>query len=215
MLLGAALMGTALHAQELTRDETADLIARIRAARTDKPAITVQFRETRRLAALREPLTSEGQLWFQPPDRFRREVRSPEPSITVSDGQTLWVYYPQLREAERYALTTRSFLAKAMEAMTSGLDLTRLADNFTIEATRVERGWRLDLAPRTAPLRRLLNRLVLDVAPDLRIRRSEMTSRDGDITELEFYDEKHPILPPDFFDFTPPQGTRISTPMER
>src|SRR2546430_3965840 len=50
---------------------------------------------------MKKPILSAGKVWFQPPNKFRREVTGSSPSLTVSDGRQLWIYYPSFKSAER------------------------------------------------------------------------------------------------------------------
>lgn len=42
---------------------------------------------------------SRGQLWIQRPNLFRWETRSPDESVLISDGTTLWFYNPLVEQA--------------------------------------------------------------------------------------------------------------------
>ncbi len=41
---------------------------------------------------------SQGSVWLQRPARFRWEISSPEETVVVSDGQTLWFYTPLVQQ---------------------------------------------------------------------------------------------------------------------
>src|SRR4051812_47717454 len=46
---------------------------------------TADFKQTRELKALTEPLVATGKLWVSLPDKFRWEVMKPAPTIAVRD----------------------------------------------------------------------------------------------------------------------------------
>ena len=77
-----------------------DLLAKIRQNRSNQ----ADFQEQRVIRLMKNPILSSGKVWFQPPNKFRREVKGSSPSLTVSDGRQLWIYYPNFKSAERYPL---------------------------------------------------------------------------------------------------------------
>ena len=62
------------------------------------------FKQTRLLKALTEPLVATGKLWFAAPDRFRWEVMKPAPTLAVREEDELLVVFPKLKRAEKYSL---------------------------------------------------------------------------------------------------------------
>ncbi|MEW9809311.1 MAG: outer membrane lipoprotein chaperone LolA [Candidatus Symbiodolus clandestinus] len=42
--------------------------------------------------------TSQGKIWLQRPSRFHWQINSPEEMLVVSDGNTLWMYLPELQQ---------------------------------------------------------------------------------------------------------------------
>src|SRR5262249_28153688 len=82
----------------LSEAELKNLLAAIRQNRSTQ----ADFQEERVIRLMKKPVLSSGTVWFQPPNKFRREVKGNSPSITVSDGRNLWIYYPNFKSAERY-----------------------------------------------------------------------------------------------------------------
>ena len=82
------------------------------------------FQEQRMIRRLtKKPILSSGKVWFQPPNKFRREVKGNSPSLTVSDGRQLWIYYPNFKSAERYPLGKGSPLYSTVAAINSSFNL--------------------------------------------------------------------------------------------
>src|SRR5260370_28267952 len=90
----------------LATSELKDLLARIRENRITQ----ADFEEQRFLRLMKKPIASSGRVWFQPPNKFRREVKGNSPSLTVSNGQQLWIYYPNFKSAEHYSIVSPSAL---------------------------------------------------------------------------------------------------------
>jgi outer membrane lipoprotein-sorting protein len=91
----------------LSEADLKNLLAAIRQNRTTQ----ADFQEERVIRLMKKPVVSSGTVWFQPPNKFRREVKGNSPNLTVSDGRELWIYYPNFKSAERYPLGKGSPLA--------------------------------------------------------------------------------------------------------
>src|SRR5437763_12968416 len=88
------------RAAPFSEAELKNLLAAIRQNRTTQ----ADFQEERVIRLMKKPVVSSGTVWFQPPNKFRREVKGNSPSISVSNGRDLWIYYPNFKSAERYPL---------------------------------------------------------------------------------------------------------------
>src|SRR4029077_21048442 len=73
--------------------ELKNLLVAIRQNRSTQ----ADFQEERVIRLMKKPILSSGTVWFQPPNKFRREVKGNSPSITVSSGRELWIYYPNFK----------------------------------------------------------------------------------------------------------------------
>src|SRR3977135_2593342 len=109
-----------------------NLLAGIRQNRSNQ----ADFQEQRMIRLMKKPILSSGKVWFQPPNKFRREVKGNSPSLTVSDGRQLWIYYPNFKSAERYALGKGSPLDSTVAAINSSLNLEDVENSFQIKATK-------------------------------------------------------------------------------
>ena len=94
---------------------------------------------------LNKPISSSGKIWFQSPNKFRREAKGNSPSITVSDGQHLWIYYPKFQSAEHYSLGKRSPLDAGIAAITASLNLENVEATYHMTGTKEADGYQLQL----------------------------------------------------------------------
>ena len=145
------------------------LLARIREKRAAAPQVQADFQEEKNVHLLNKPITSSGKVWFQAPNKFRREAKGNSPSVTVSDGQQLWIYYPKFQSAEHYSLGKRSPLDAGIAALTAGLNLENVEDTYHITATRRDKGYELELAPRAPSLKRFLQKFTIQINNDLQV----------------------------------------------
>ncbi len=195
----------------LSPAELKSLLARIRENRITQ----ADFQEQRFLRLMNKPIVNSGKVWFQPPNKFRREVKGNSPSLTVSDGHQLWIYYPNFKSAERYSLGKRSPLDSIIAAINSALNLENVENTFDITGTKVDNGYELELMPRTPSMKRVFQKLNLHIDDKLRAERTEMLQPNGDRIVTSYSNQTRAPLPPSRFEFTPPPGTDIATPLGR
>jgi outer membrane lipoprotein-sorting protein len=196
---------------QLSPAELKNLLARIRENRITQ----ADFQEERFLHLMKKPVVNSGKVWFQPPNKFRREVKGNSPSLTVSDGHQLWIYYPNFKSAERYSLGKRSPLDSVIAAINSALNLEDVENTFAINATKIDNGYELELTPRTPSMKRVFQKLNLRINDNLRAERTEMLQLNGDRIVTSYSNQTRAPLPASTFEFTPPPGTEITAPLRR
>src|SRR6266513_6008575 len=196
----------------LSEADLKNLLAGIRANRSTQ----ADFQEERAIRLMKKPIVSSGRISFQPPNKFRREVKGNSPSLTVSDGRQLWIYYPNFKSAERYPLGKRSPLDATVAAINSALNLENIENTFNIAATRTEAPearYELELTPRTTSMKRVFQKLNLRINDKLRVERTEMLLPNSDRIVTTYSNQTRAQIPASIFEFTPPAGTEISTPL--
>src|SRR5213595_4300878 len=186
-----------------------NLLAGIRQHRSNQ----AEFQEQRMIRLMKKPIQSSGKVWFQPPNKFRREVKGISPSLTVSDGRQLWIYYPNFKSAERYPLGKGSPLDSTVAAINSALNLENIENTFQITPTKSDNGYELALLPRTASMKRVFQKLDLHINDNLRVDRTDMLLPNGDRIVTAYSNQTRAPVPASTFEFTPPAGTEISTPL--
>lgn len=211
LALLATVAGT--RAADLPAGETQTLLKNLQEHRAKFPSLTADFTEQKTTHLLTKPLTSEGTIAFQVPNKFRREVKGSSPSLTVSDGAKLWIYYPAFKEAELYTLGQRQFFDDSIAALTAGLNFQHVEKFYTCTAARAPDGYRLALTPRTGGLRRMVKELAVFVDSDFKIQRTETTLPKGDRLVTTYKNQRPTPLPAGTFDFAPPADARVSQPL--
>ena len=193
----------------LPEAELKNLLAAIRQNRTTE----ADFHERREIRLMKNPVLSSGTVWFQPPNKFRREVKGNSPSVTVSDGRELWIYYPNFKSAERYPLGKGSPLDATVAAINSALNLENIEASFNISATKSDTGHELALLPRTAAMKRVFQKLDLRINDKFRVERTDMLLPNGDRIVTTYSNQTRAPIPPSTFEFKPPAGTEVTTPL--
>src|SRR5215475_902852 len=202
-------MAPVAKAAPLSETELKNLLAAIRQNRSTQ----ADFQEQRVIRLMKNPVMSSGTVWFQTPNKFRREVKGNSPSITVSDGRDLWIYYPNFKSAERYPLGKGSPLDATVAAINSALNLENIETSFNVSATKSDNGHELALLPRTAAMKRVFQKLDLRINSQFRVERTDMLLPNGDRIVTTYSNQTRASIPPSTFEFKPPAGTEVTTPL--
>jgi len=205
----AFALASAANSAPLSDGELKNLLAAIRQNRTTQ----ADFQEQRVIRLMKNPVLSSGTVWFQPPNKFRREVKGNSPSVTVSDGRELWIYYPNFKSAERYPLGKGSPLDATVAAINSALNLENIETSFNISATKSDTGHELALLPRTAAMKRVFQKLDLHINESLGVERTDMLLPNGDRIVTSYSNQTRAPIPGSTFEFKLPAGTEVTTPL--
>lgn len=216
-LICTALLALApLHrvkAAELQPAERAELMIHLKDLREKHPALKADFVEEKMSHLLNKPLTTEGTMEFSIPDKFRREVKGNNPSTTISNGKTLWIYYPKFKEAELYTLGQHSFFDDSMQALTAGFSFDRFDDFYNLKAFSENGGYRLILTPKHSNLKRLIKELTIWIDGNYTPLKGYLILPKGDEVTTTYRNVVRTQIPDSTFDFTPPADTHISRPL--
>jgi outer membrane lipoprotein carrier protein len=211
----ALLLVPLASAEPLSPTDLKALLGKIREKRAAAPQVQADFQEEKTVHMLNKPIVSAGKMWFQSPNKFRREAKGNSPSITVSDGQHLWIYYPNFKSAEHYSLGKRSPLDAGIAAITASLNLENVEGTYHIAATKEADGYQMQLTPRNPSMKRLLQSFSIRMNNDFQVVRTEMLQPNGDRIITTYSNESRAPIPASTFAFTPPAGTDVTTPLGR
>ena len=216
LFLSLSLVAAAVaQAESLAPSEVKALLDQIRAKRTSAPQVQADFQEEKTVHLMNQPIRSAGKVWFQNPNKFRREVHGNSPSITISDGKELWIYYPKFQSAEHYSLGKHSPLDAGIAALTAALNLENVENSYHITGSKQDSGYQLQLAPRNPSLKRLLKTFDIQMTAGLQVQQTEMVQPNGDHIITVYSNESRTPIPAATFEFTPPPGTSVTTPLGR
>jgi outer membrane lipoprotein-sorting protein len=187
----------------------------VREKRAASPNMQADFQEEKVMRLMNKPIVNAGKVWFQAPNKFKREVKGSAPSITVSDGQQLWIYYPNFKSAERYALGKRSPLDSAVAAINTALNLQDVEHSFHIIGNKIDNRYELQLTPRAPSMKRMFQTLNIRIDNELLVERTEMLQPNGDRIVTAYSNHSQALIPASTFEFAPPAGTDVTTPLGR
>ncbi|MDE3084276.1 MAG: outer membrane lipoprotein carrier protein LolA [Verrucomicrobiota bacterium] len=213
-LVALLILAGPARARELSASDIDRLIARLQAFKREHPGVIARFREERFLKIRTQPLVLEGEVKLMAPDKLRREVSGPNPSQTISDGHTLWIYYPVFNEAERYALDRSHEIGMLFGTLNAGLNFQGLKDFFRIQGRKTDdSGYMLALEPLQPNIRRVIVCLTVWLDADLRATKTEYETPRGDRTVTTYTEVRLEPVPASEFQFTPPAGARVVRPL--
>lgn len=153
-----------------------------------------------------EPNVSRGSVVVAKPSRMRWSYESPEPSLVISDGKTLWIYDPGFREVQRAPVDGGYFSGAALQFLLGRGDLERefVVVLISCGANSAE----LELRPRAPTTYEKLR-----IVADLRTGNVSQTRIDdllGNSTVVEFSEIEVNLDPaPEVFRFDPPKDVRV------
>jgi outer membrane lipoprotein carrier protein len=206
------LVAPILPAQQLSPAEVKELLARQQAS---TPQVTADFQEEKMVHLMNKPIMSTGRVWFEAPNKFRREVKGNSPSVTVSDGKQLWIYYPNFKSAEHYSLGKHSPVDAALAAINTALNLENAENSFHITGSKIANGYQLQLLPRAPSMKRMFEKFDLQMNSDLLVIHTEMLQPNGDRITTTYASQSRVPITASVFEFTPPPGTEIASPLGR
>jgi outer membrane lipoprotein carrier protein len=209
VMVVSVVLGSAANSAPLSEADLKNLLAAVRQNRSTQ----ADFQEQRMIRLMKKPILSSGKVWFQPPNKFRREVKGSSPSLTISDGRQLWIFYPKFKSAERYSLGKGSPLDSTVAAINSSLNLEDIEHTFQINATKTDNKYELTLLPRAPSMKRVFQKLDLRINDQLRVERTDMSLPNGDRIVTTYSNQTRGPVPSSMFEFTPPAGTEVSTPL--
>ena len=153
-----------------------------------------------------EQMISKGTVVFAKPGKMRWSYTEPEPSLVVSDGETLWIYDPVFREAQKLPVTEGFLSGAAVQFLLGEGEIER---NFEISALRCEKTIaELRLRPRKPGSYEKLHVLVNPETGDLL--QTTVFFVLGNVTEVAFFNiELNTDPAASVFRFDPPKDVRV------
>jgi chaperone LolA len=200
-------------AQELTADEQKAFVEKLQSQRAQLPSLSAEFTEERTTRLVSKPIVSSGTMAFQSPNKFRREVKGNAPSMAVCNGQELWIYYPAFKEAEHYTLGQRQVFDDSLAALTAGLNFEGVEKYFKIKATKNSEGYDVALTPKSSGLRKYVTSLQVSMDADGIVKKTDAILPKGDRVVTSYRSVKSAKQSDSKFEFTPPAGVNVTTPL--
>src|SRR5271166_1265404 len=195
-------LATLADASPMTSTEIDQLVQRLQATTSRQPSLQANFREERHLAMLKEPIVNEGKVWFTLPDKIRREI----------EGRKMSIYYPNYQQVEVYDLEKRPIIKDSLHALTAGLDFREIKGYFDLQGSKDGNQYQITLIPKTAAVRKVIQSVDLTIGEDLIPEKVTVHNTKGEVF-TSFSNVRRENIPDSTFEFTPPPGTKVTTPL--
>ena len=197
--------------QTLALDE---LVARIQARYDRTTHLRARFRQETRLQGFDQVQSGEGQVWILKPGMMRWDYTKPERQTIIANGDTLWIYLPEDRQA------IRDQVNQSLGTRTPALFLAgqaRLTELFAVTGMPIqgpgEGGLlRLELTPKAGALPYTQVQLGVDPSSYL-VKLVRLADALGNITTMWFADiDTEGPVDPSLFQFQVPPGVEVIAP---
>ena len=200
-------------AQETGDPDVRDLLGRAEAIYDGLSSMRARFDQTIEITLLGRKRTGSGDWYQKGAGRFKMDFTDPEGDVIVSDGVTLWLYYPSTHPGQVIRSTIDANATGAGMVDLQGRIFEEAAEAYDamLEGRRDVEGhetWLVTLTPRAeSPYRKV--RVWIDTGT-LLVRRFEITEENETLRTVVLRD-----LQPDapiedaVFRFTPPAGTDV------
>lgn len=188
MLRAALLASLALATSALAQAPDLAPLRRWFARQDEVRTIAADFKQTRALRVLRDPVATPGRLWFSAPASLRWELGSPAKTIVVRKGGGLLLIEPAKKRAERLPADAADKKLGGMMRFPLANDFADFQRQFQVLALSTS-GQRchVELSPRDPQARRFLAAMKLDFnTASAHLLAFEMSLRDGSSMRNEF-----------------------------
>ena len=205
-----ALAGDAPVATPPARLAVPAVVERVQKKYDGAADFRASFNQTLTNGTFKRRSSSTGEVLLKKPGRMRWNYKTPETKTYVSDGDVLWLYEPEDKQAFKQELKG-SQLPAALAFLTGK---GKLADEFDIALAKdppvgTSRDYVLALSPRQPQAQ--VKSLLFVVDPDsFFVRETFIVDAQGNTNDILFTDVKINVrLPESTFHFTPPAGVRV------
>jgi outer membrane lipoprotein carrier protein len=203
------LLALGLAAPAVAADPRREALAKLQARYEGTTTMEADFRQTVESPTLAEPLRTSGTVAFEKPNRMRWDYDPPDKQTIVGDGQSLWLFQPDMNQVIKAPLG-EAFQASTPLTFLSGLGRLERDFDATLEQETKE-AWVLRLVPKKDAA---LGVLGLSVRKsDASIAEARITDSVGTTTRIAFTNERrNGAIDAARFTFTPPPGVDVVKP---
>ncbi|MDC9603431.1 outer membrane lipoprotein chaperone LolA [Xenorhabdus griffiniae] len=194
MLIGCLMMGVSIGSA--WADATQDLQGRLGKVNSFHASFT-QTVTSNEGSTIQK---GEGELWIKRPNLFNWHMTSPDESVLVSDGKTLWFYNPFVEQV------TANWLKEA----TGNTPFMLIARNDPADWKQykvMQNGNSFELTPRNANGN--LKHFSITVTPDGTIQKFTAVEQDGQKSAYQLKGQQNVNVGAEKFKFTVPEGVTL------
>ncbi|MBI3354883.1 MAG: outer membrane lipoprotein carrier protein LolA [Nitrospirae bacterium] len=186
-------------------------------------AMKGSFIQRKSLSLLQNELVSKGLMYFKRPQKMMWKYREPEKNIMIVNGNIVWLYLPELKEATRFDLSQKADIKRIFEKMAVGMGQSpdELKKDYDVSLLKkVKKGEKnlyvLELIPRDKAISGLFKKIHLWFSDDGLLYKTELFEKNNDTTIVEFQKlEINKSIPDSLFEFKPPKDVKVLDPLSK
>ncbi len=206
------LFGLLFLFESASAETLEQVVARLETTYRETRDLRAEFKQAALNKTLNQTIEGQGTVWLKKPGKMRWEFKKPTPQTIVSDGKSLWIYTPELKQV---TVSEAPATLGAGPAGTFLMGMGRLREEFTIRflnpanPTDANGHAVLDLRPKKREP--TLARLIVAVDPAESLIRTAVIHDvlENTVTIRFITIEMNRGLPESFFTFTPPPGVAV------
>ena len=209
-MLGIVVTVLALAVPTVTHaDALKDALGKLQGRYESTKTMEADFRQTVESPTLASPLKTSGKVAFEKPNRMRWDYEPPDQQTIVGDGQSLWLFQPDMNQVIKAPLG-EAFQASTPLTFLSGLGSLERDFDTSLEKETSD-AWVLKLVPKKDSALGVLGLTVRK--SDASIAEARITDSVGTMTKIAFSNEKrNGKIDAARFTFTPPPGVDVVKP---
>jgi outer membrane lipoprotein carrier protein len=211
LLLVWLAVATAAPSAPSTRLPLKDVVERVQRRYDGAKDFRARFNQTLTNAAFARKTSQAGEVLLKKPGRMRWNYTQPEPKMYLADGNVLWLYEPEDKQAFKQDL--KSSQLPAALAFLAGQGKLAAAFDITFAPAKTPYGtprdYVLALSPKE-PQAQVKTILFVVEPGTFDVRESVITDQQGNVNDLLFSDIRTNTGVPDAtFKWAPPAGVRL------
>ena len=159
------------------------------------------FRQTKKTSLLKEPLYSEGKVYFDSTGKLLFEVTSPSPLIILMEGDRFLIHYPDLLKTEEISAAKNSHILKTYFGIGRTIqELKKRYDIRLITGTDSEQ-YHLRMIPKKRSMKKYIDFIDVAVNPENWLPETiDFREKEGDQSSIELrFNMINEPLPKDIF----------------
>ncbi|MBI5235980.1 MAG: outer membrane lipoprotein carrier protein LolA [Deltaproteobacteria bacterium] len=198
----------------LNEKETTIALKTIKDLQSGLSSMQARIYQKKTTPLLKEAVESEGTLTLKKPNLLNMSLTRPKPLRMVGDGEVLWVYKPDSKEAEKHVLASDMAANETIKFLSSAIAMStdELSDRFDISAYSGASTLTLAMTPKSAIVARYLSKINVSYRDGEAVPfKFEVISKNGGRAITEFNEVVlNPRLSNDAFRFKLPPDARIT-----
>jgi len=166
-----------------SQDESARIVQQLKEREKSLNTLTATFIQVKSTRLLKEPLHSEGTIYFQAPGMMLCKILNPTPVTLLFKNRLFLVYYPNTGKSKERHLGNN--ILKEYFGMGKPIEEFEKHYAFTLDSIGNDGTYHLKLIPRQKRMAQRIEMIEMDIAPDQWLpHRIDILEKNGDFTSI-------------------------------